>query len=53
MDLAEEVLIKKNRTYTEKEKRGYCEAYVQSGMPQVAFCKARGISKSAIIAMEA
>ncbi len=49
MDLAEEVPIKKNRIYTEEEKRGYCEAYVQSGMTQVAFCKEQGISKSALL----
>jgi transposase-like protein len=36
------------RNFSIEEKRNYCKEWEKSGMTQTVFCKARGISKSAL-----
>lgn len=36
------------RRFSLEEKRNYCIAWKKSGMSQIAFCKAYGVSKSAL-----
>jgi len=49
MKLEEATKSKIKKIYSEEERRQYCEAYAHSGMTQVEFCKANGISKSALL----